>query len=80
MYDTSNKNKGETPMIRKTILAVATVAAVAAATLAPAAAKGKFYRWGFYGGAVLLSAPVIYSCVKYVPTRYGFVRVWDCSY
>jgi hypothetical protein len=67
-------------MIRKTILAVATVAAVTAATLAPAAAKGKFYRWGFYGGAVLLSAPLVYSCWKYVPTKYGFVRVWDCTY
>ena len=66
-------------MIRKTIFAVATVAAVTAATLVPASAKGKHY-WGWYGGAVFLSAPVIYSCWKYVPTKYGIAKVWDCSY
>lgn len=67
-------------MIRKTILTVAAVAAVTAATLAPASAHGKFGRWGWYGGAVFLSAPVIYSCWKYVPTKYGIAKVWDCSY
>jgi bacteriorhodopsin len=66
-------------MIRKTILTVAAVAAVTAATLVPASAKG-MHRWGWYGGAVFLAAPVIYSCWKYVPTKYGLVKVWNCSY
>jgi hypothetical protein len=66
-------------MIRKTIFAVATVAAVTAATLVPASAKGKHYG-GWYRGAVFISAPLIYSCWKYLPTKYGVVKVWDCSY
>jgi hypothetical protein len=38
------------------------------------------HRWGWYGGAVFLAAPVIYSCWKYVPTKYGLVKVLECSY
>jgi hypothetical protein len=64
-------------MIRKTIFAVATVAAVTAATLVPASAKGKHHHnhrhW--HGGGVFLAAPLAISCWKY----YGRVRVWVCD-
>jgi len=65
-------------VIRKTVFAVATVGAVTIAALVPASAKGKHFGW--YRGAVFISAPVIYSCWKYVPTKYGIAKVWDCSY
>ena len=66
-------------MIRKTVFTVATVAAVTIAALVPASAKSK-HHGGWYRGAVFISAPVIYSCWKYVPTKYGIAQVWACSH
>ena len=63
-------------MIRKTIFAVATVAAVTAATLVPVSAKGKHHHHPhWHGGGVFLAAPLAISCWKY----YGRVRVWVCG-
>ena len=64
-------------MIRKTIFAVATVAAVTAATLAPASAKGGKHHnhrhW--HGGAVFITAPLGVTCWKY----YRGVKIWVCD-
>ena len=63
-------------MIRKTIFAVATVAAVSAATLVPASAKGKHHHYPhWHGRGVFLVAPLAISCWKY----YGPVKVWVCN-
>lgn len=72
-------------MIRKTIFAVATVAALAATSLAPteAAAKGgrNFARFAI-GTAIILgtAAAVNASCWRYYENRYGeVVKVWVCN-
>jgi hypothetical protein len=79
-------------MIRKTIFAVATIAAIGAAALIPTEAsaggggkggKGGGHHhhglWGL-GLGLALSAPLVYgySCWKWVETPYGFRKVNIC--
>jgi hypothetical protein len=60
MCECIQQQKGETPMIRKTILAIATVAVVGTAALAPTSAlawKGKHHHHGGWGfGTVIVVA------------------------
>jgi hypothetical protein len=76
------QQQGETPMFRKTLIALATVATVSALALAPAAAKGgkgggggwghhgHGFGWGFGSIVVLESA-----CY----TWYRGARVYVCN-
>jgi hypothetical protein len=78
-------------MIRKTIVALAAAAALGALALAPTAASARpwhghgahrhhhhhhghphFRAFRFYG-------PVFASCWRWVPTRFGYAKVWVCG-
>jgi hypothetical protein len=72
--------KGETSMLRKTFLAIATVATISVAALSPAAAHGHGGHghgghwgrgWGF-GGIVVIDS----SCYQWVR---GLGRVYVCG-
>jgi hypothetical protein len=78
-------------MFRKTILAAATVATIAATALVPTTASAKYLKGGFgwggpywgygYGAGFLIAAPLVYgtSCVRYMENRFGqLVRVYVC--
>jgi hypothetical protein len=73
--------KGETSMLRKTFLAIATVATLSVAALTPAAAHGHGGHgghwgrgWGFggFGGIVVIDS----SCYQWVR---GVGRVYVCG-
>ncbi len=72
-------------MIRKTIFAIAAVAAVGAAVLAPTAAfagKGKHHHHGHgFGGGVFIATVVDSDCGwQWVQNRRGYlVKVWSCD-
>jgi hypothetical protein len=76
---------GETPMFRKTILAVAATTVIAVASLTPASAHEHHFGWGGIGfGLGLLGASIAASnyyapdqgCYQYrqVLTRHGYYR------
>ena len=70
-------------MFRKTIFAVAAVATLTAAALVPTTASAHGFRGGWYGGwgfrsGIILSAPLVYSCVRLVETRRGLRYVNVC--
>jgi hypothetical protein len=89
----SHKNEGETPMFRKSILAIAAVAVISAAALVPTTASagggggkggggwggkgGGFHHWGH--GGLFLSTAVASSCWQWVETRRGLARVYVCD-
>jgi hypothetical protein len=83
MCECIQQQKGETPMIRKTILAVATAAVVGAAALAPisALAKGKHHhhhRHGGWGTVVVVGDDD--DCGWRYFRRHGYVyKVWSCD-
>ena len=65
-------------MFRKSVLAFAAFATIAAAALVPTAASAHYKGWGFRTG-VFLAAPLAfgynynyYNCVRWVPTVYGY--------
>jgi hypothetical protein len=76
-------------MIRKTIVALAAAAALGAATLAPTAASAR--PWHGHGvhhpdkhghphfRAFRFHGPVFASCWRWVPTRFGYAKVWICG-
>jgi hypothetical protein len=69
-------------MLRKAVIAVATVATIGAAALAPTEAAAKLGKhsyglgWGITGLA--LSTATVTSCYRWVQTYYGLVRVNVC--
>ena len=74
-------------MLQKSFMAmVAAVAIGAAALLAPDVASARSGWHGFhgghsYGGFRFYGAPVYYggySCWRWVPTRFGYAKVWVC--
>jgi hypothetical protein len=70
--------------MRKTIFAVATIAAVGAAALIPSEASAKGFGhhrglWGFGAAALLTAGAIEASCYRWVDTRYGPVRVYVCQ-
>ncbi len=81
-------------MIRKTIFAAATIAAIGAAALIPTEASaggggkggggggkgGGYHHHGHWGyGGLFLSTAVIGSCYRWVETRNGLARVYVCD-
>jgi len=76
-------------MIRKTIVALAAAAAIGAVALAPIAASARFWHGhGFHhhhhhGHAHFrgfrFHGPVFASCWRWVPTRFGYAKVWVCG-
>jgi hypothetical protein len=74
-------------MFRKSVLAFAAVATVAAAALVPTAASAHYKGWGGFGfrTGVFLAAPLVYNysyhnCIRWVQTPYGFVKKNICVY
>jgi hypothetical protein len=77
-------------MFRKSVLAFAAVATVAAAALVPTAASAHYKGWGGFGfrTGVFLAAPLAYSynynnynCIRWVQTPYGYyVKKNVCVY
>ena len=77
-------------MFRKSVLALAAVATVAATALIPTSASAHYRGgwWGFRTG-LFLSAPLAYGyynyggyrCVSWVPTPSGYVKAYvPCGY
>jgi hypothetical protein len=75
-------------MLRKTIFAVAAVAAIGATALIPTEASAKGFGkgfghhrglWGFGAAALLTAGAIEASCYRWVDTRYGPVRVNVCE-
>jgi hypothetical protein len=82
-------------MIRKTIFAAATIAAIGAAALIPTEASaggggkggggggkggGGYHHHGHWGiGGLVLSTAVVGSCWRLVETRRGLARVYVCD-
>jgi hypothetical protein len=85
MCECIQQQKGETPMIRKTVLAVATAAVVGLAALAPTAAlAGKggkhhhHHRHGGWGTFVITTDDD--DCGWRYFRRYGkLYKVWSCD-
>jgi hypothetical protein len=74
-------------MLRKLVIAVAAVAAIGTAGLAPTTAeagwKGKGWGWGHHWGYRHFGygfafAPAYYGCVKLVRTPYGWREINVC--
>ncbi len=78
-------------MIRKTIVALAAVAAIGAVTLAPTAASAGHWRahgfhhhhhgHGHFHGSRFFRfhGPWYVSCWRWVPTRFGYAKIWVCG-
>jgi hypothetical protein len=71
-------------MFRKTLIAAAAVATIAAAALVQTTASAKSFKYGGwgpywgYGFGFAIAAPMVYSCVRYVE-RYGVIyKVYVC--
>jgi hypothetical protein len=80
-------------MIRKTIVALAAAAALGTVTLAPTVASAR--PWNGHGvhhprhhghqghhphfRAFRFRGPVFASCWRWVPTRFGYAKVWVCG-
>jgi hypothetical protein len=76
-------------MIRKTIVAFAAAAAIGAVALAPTAASARpWHGHGYHHHdrghghgfrSFRFHGPVFASCWRWVPTRFGYAKVWVCG-
>jgi len=84
-------NEGQTIMIRKTIVAIAAATAFSAITFAPTVASAGHWggahrgfrhrgHWHFYGPRFFRHhSPGFASCWRWLPTRFGYAKVWVCG-
>lgn len=81
--------QGETNMLRKTLIAVAAAAAIGAlaptgALAAPGHHGGHSFHRAHHGhslhrGSFRVVTPLFVSCWRWVPSRFGLVKVWVCG-